>query len=156
MTLTAFGIRLLQPASLDLILSNNFNFLSCYNRARRPLEWGRRKDPSGPRSPSSRNLRKRGGTFKSSVGTVSSCFGGVPQESGATSWVRWLVESKNAPNAPKPSKSSFRILIRRKENMKCKNGRCKIWMRLQLLSRKAPPKSRALSKLPLESKISLK
>ncbi len=156
MTLTAFGIRLLQLASLDLILSNNFNFLSCYNRVGRPLEWGRRKDPNGPRSPSSRNLRKRGGTFKPSVGTVSSCFGGVPQESGATSWVRWLVESRSAPNAPKPSKSSFRILIKRKENRKCKNGRCKIWMRLQLLSRKAPPKSRALSKLPLESKISLK
>jgi hypothetical protein len=66
----------------------------------------------------------------------------VPQESGATSWVRWLVESRSAPNAPKPSKSSFGILIRRKENRKCKNGRCKIWMRLQLLSRKAPPKAK--------------
>jgi len=120
------------------------------------LEWGRRKDPSGLRSPSSRNLRKQGGTFKSSVGTVSSCFVGVPQESEAISWVRWLVESRSAPNAPKPSKSSFRILIRRKDNRKRKNGRCKIWMRLQLFSRKAPPKSRALSKLPLESKISLK
>jgi hypothetical protein len=130
MTLIAFGIRLLQLASMDLILSNNFNFLSCYNRARQPLEWGRRKDPSGPRSPSSRNLRKRGGTFKSSVGTMSSCFGGVPQESEATSWVRWLVQSRSAPNAPKPSKSSFRILIRGKENRKRKNGRCKIWMRL--------------------------
>ncbi len=147
MTLTAFGIRLLQLASLDLILSNNFNFLSCYNQVGRPLEWGRRKDPSGPRSPSSRNLRKRGGTFKSSVGIVSSCFGGVPQESRATSWVRWLVESRSAPNAPKPSKSSFKILIKQKENKKRKNERCKIWMRLQLLSRKAPPKSKALSKL---------
>jgi hypothetical protein len=156
MTLIAFGIKLLQLASLDLILSNNFNFLSCYNRAGRPLEWGRRKDPNGLRSPSSRNLRKRGATFKSHVGTVRTWFGGVPQESGATSWVRWLVESRSAPNAPKPSKNSFRILIRQKENRKHKNGRCKIWMRLQLLSCKAPPKSRALSKLPLESKISLK
>jgi hypothetical protein len=60
MTLIAFGIRLLQLASLDMILSNNFNFLSCYDRARRPLEWGRRKDPNGLRSPSSKNLRKQG------------------------------------------------------------------------------------------------
>jgi hypothetical protein len=27
---------------------------------------------------------------------------------------------------PSPQKSNFRILIRRKENKKCKNGRCKI------------------------------
>jgi hypothetical protein len=56
------------------------------------------------------------------------------------------VESRSAPNAPKPSKSSFRILIRRKENRKRKNGRCKIWMRLQLLSRKAPPKKQSTLK----------
>ncbi len=60
------------------------------------------------------------------VGTVSSCFGGVPQESRATFWVRWLVESRSAPNAPKPSKSSFMILIRQKDNRKRKNRKCKI------------------------------
>ncbi len=126
MTLTTFGIRLLQLASLDLILSNNFNFLSCYNRAGRPLEWGRRKDSSGPRSPSSRNLRKRGGTFKSSVGTVSSCFGGCHKNPRTLLGLGGLWSQEMHQMPPSPQKSNFRILIRRKENKKCKNGRCKI------------------------------
>jgi hypothetical protein len=62
---------------------------------------------------------KAGGNFQVKCGHCELVFWRVPQESEATSWVRWLVESRNAPNAPKPSKKQLQDIdqAKRKQEM---------------------------------------